>query len=359
LARAVGCLVHRRILVKVASRRALDLDAAPGFGVGEVRHPVGAHALGVPEQRGPVPGRLPRVGDGQQRLAGPVGGLVLRRVRVNPGSRARVEREGAVAVGVGKARYPVRPHAPRVGERAAMAGTARRRAAAARPGARYAGAGLAAAGGCERGDGHQPDGQRCRQGTRAPAVVSPSLIPVAQVAGLVFHVASPVTGWFVPASLGCTATTVSGRYRRAGVAALAHGGRICTPDQPRPAVVTGGETVPKPLGGASWEEGWFSPAPAGKPRSRWGWPGRTGVTVRVLVIEDDEEMARAVASGLRRARMAVDVAFDGTAGLERALLNDYDVVVLDRDLPGLHGDEVCAELVAAGCRSRVLMLTAA
>jgi len=83
------------------------------------------------------------------------------------------------------------------------------------------------------------------------------------------------------------------------------------------------------------------------------------VTVRVLVIEDDEEMARAVASGLRRARMAVDVAFDGTAGLERALLNDYDVVVLDRDLPGMHGDEVCAELVAAECRSRVLMLTAA
>jgi DNA-binding response OmpR family regulator len=83
------------------------------------------------------------------------------------------------------------------------------------------------------------------------------------------------------------------------------------------------------------------------------------VTVRVLVIEDDEEMAEVVASGLRRAQMAVDVAFDGTAGLERALLNDYDVVVLDRDLPGLHGDDVCAELVAAGCRSRVLMLTAA
>ena len=81
--------------------------------------------------------------------------------------------------------------------------------------------------------------------------------------------------------------------------------------------------------------------------------------MRVLVIEDDEEMARAVASGLRRTQMAVDVAFDGTAGLERALLNDYDVVVLDRDLPGLHGDDVCAELVAAGCRSRVLMLTAA
>jgi DNA-binding response OmpR family regulator len=84
-----------------------------------------------------------------------------------------------------------------------------------------------------------------------------------------------------------------------------------------------------------------------------------GVAVRVLVIEDDEELAEAVAVGLRRARMAVDVALDGPAGLERALLNDYDVVVLDRDLPGLHGDEVCAELIAAQCRSRVLMLTAA
>ena len=81
--------------------------------------------------------------------------------------------------------------------------------------------------------------------------------------------------------------------------------------------------------------------------------------MRVLVIEDDEEMAQTVASGLRREKIAVDVAFDGPAGLERAQLNDYDVVVLDRDLPGLHGDDVCAELVAAGCRSRVLMLTAA
>jgi DNA-binding response OmpR family regulator len=81
--------------------------------------------------------------------------------------------------------------------------------------------------------------------------------------------------------------------------------------------------------------------------------------VRVLVIEDDEEMAEAVATGLRRARMAVDVALDGPGGLERALVNGYDVIVLDRDLPGIHGDEVCAELVAAGCRSRMLMLTAA
>src|SRR5437868_2273248 len=57
--------------------------------------------------------------------------------------------------------------------------------------------------------------------------------------------------------------------------------------------------------------------------------------------------------------MAVDVAFDGADGLERALVTDYDVIVLDRDLPGRHGDEVCAELVRAGGRSRVLMLTAA
>jgi DNA-binding response OmpR family regulator len=81
--------------------------------------------------------------------------------------------------------------------------------------------------------------------------------------------------------------------------------------------------------------------------------------MRVLVIEDDAEMAEAVATGLRRARMAVDVALEGAAGLERALVYDYDVIVLDRDLPGVHGDQVCAELIAAGRRSRVLMLTAA
>jgi DNA-binding response OmpR family regulator len=81
--------------------------------------------------------------------------------------------------------------------------------------------------------------------------------------------------------------------------------------------------------------------------------------VRVLVIEDDREMAEAIAVGLRRERMAVDVAFDGRGGLERAVVSDYDVVVLDRDLPGIHGDEVCAELVAGDVRSRVLMLTAA
>jgi len=81
--------------------------------------------------------------------------------------------------------------------------------------------------------------------------------------------------------------------------------------------------------------------------------------VRVLVIEDDEEMAEGVAVGLRRARMAVDVALDGSAGLRRALDHEYDVIVLDRDLPGTHGDDVCAEVVGAGRRSRVLMLTAA
>jgi DNA-binding response OmpR family regulator len=81
--------------------------------------------------------------------------------------------------------------------------------------------------------------------------------------------------------------------------------------------------------------------------------------VRVLVIEDDEELAETVAAGLRHARMAVDVALDGEAGLARALVNDYDVIVLDRDLPGLHGDQVCARLVDAGGRSRLLMLTAA
>ena len=81
--------------------------------------------------------------------------------------------------------------------------------------------------------------------------------------------------------------------------------------------------------------------------------------MRVLVVEDQAEMAEMVATGLRRAQMAVDVALDGPSGLERALINDYDVLVLDRDLPGLHGDEVCVQLIAAGRRCRVLMLTAA
>jgi len=81
--------------------------------------------------------------------------------------------------------------------------------------------------------------------------------------------------------------------------------------------------------------------------------------VRVLVIEDDQEMAEAVAAGLRQAQMAVDVAFDGLGGLARAVNNEYEVIVIDRDLPGMHGDDICAKLVSGGCRSRLLMLTAA
>jgi DNA-binding response OmpR family regulator len=81
--------------------------------------------------------------------------------------------------------------------------------------------------------------------------------------------------------------------------------------------------------------------------------------MRVLVIEDDAELAEAIGVGLRREQMAVDIALDGPAGLDRALVTGFDVIVLDRDLPGLHGDDVCAGLVAAGGRSRVLMLTAA
>ena len=81
--------------------------------------------------------------------------------------------------------------------------------------------------------------------------------------------------------------------------------------------------------------------------------------MRVLVVEDQAEMAELVAVGLRRAQMAVDVALDGRDGLSRALTYDYDVIVLDRDLPGLRGDEVCVQLIAAERRGRVLMLTAA
>jgi DNA-binding response OmpR family regulator len=81
--------------------------------------------------------------------------------------------------------------------------------------------------------------------------------------------------------------------------------------------------------------------------------------VRVLVVEDDRELAEAIGLGLRREQMAVDLAFDGDAGLERALANGYDVIVLDRDLPRMGGDEVCAHLVKQECRCRVLMLTAA
>jgi len=81
--------------------------------------------------------------------------------------------------------------------------------------------------------------------------------------------------------------------------------------------------------------------------------------MRVLVAEDDEVLARTVAAGLRREGMAIDVALDGDAALERLAVNRYDVVVLDRDLPGVHGDDVCRTLAGARSPSRVLMLTAA
>jgi DNA-binding response OmpR family regulator len=81
--------------------------------------------------------------------------------------------------------------------------------------------------------------------------------------------------------------------------------------------------------------------------------------VRVLLVEDHPKLAAAVAAGLRREGMAVDVAFDGNQALDHVAGTTYDVVVLDRDLPGVHGDEVCRTLVAERCPSRVLMLTAA
>lgn len=80
--------------------------------------------------------------------------------------------------------------------------------------------------------------------------------------------------------------------------------------------------------------------------------------MRVLVVEDERDLADAIARGLRRHGMAVDVAYDGDTGHEMAFVTRYDVVVLDRDLPGRHGDEICTELAASGALTRVLMLTA-
>jgi DNA-binding response OmpR family regulator len=81
--------------------------------------------------------------------------------------------------------------------------------------------------------------------------------------------------------------------------------------------------------------------------------------VRVLLIEDETLLAEEVADGLRDQGIAVDVATDGLDGLHKAGANRYDVVVLDRDLPLVHGDQVCTALVAGGTDTRILMLTAA
>jgi len=81
--------------------------------------------------------------------------------------------------------------------------------------------------------------------------------------------------------------------------------------------------------------------------------------MRVLVVEDHEDLAEAIGAGLRREGMAVDVTFSGADALGHVAVTRYDVVVLDRDLPDIHGDEVCRRLVADDRQSRVLMLTAA
>jgi len=81
--------------------------------------------------------------------------------------------------------------------------------------------------------------------------------------------------------------------------------------------------------------------------------------MRVLVVEDHPRLAETVATVLRREGMAVDVAFDGREALDRIALTAYDVIVLDRDLPDVPGDDVCRSLVATGAPTSVLMLTAA
>jgi DNA-binding response OmpR family regulator len=81
--------------------------------------------------------------------------------------------------------------------------------------------------------------------------------------------------------------------------------------------------------------------------------------VRVLVVEDHVPLADRIGEGLRDAGFAVDVVYDGQAALQSAIVTDYDVVVLDRDLPAVHGDRVCRDLVRNIPASRILMLTAA
>ncbi|MEU6408717.1 response regulator transcription factor [Microbispora sp. NPDC046933] len=81
--------------------------------------------------------------------------------------------------------------------------------------------------------------------------------------------------------------------------------------------------------------------------------------MRVLVAEDERMLADSIAEGLREEALAVDVAYDGDGALERVRVHDYDVLILDRDLPGTHGDDVCRAVVAEAAHVRVLMLTAA
>ena len=81
--------------------------------------------------------------------------------------------------------------------------------------------------------------------------------------------------------------------------------------------------------------------------------------MRVLVVEDQADLADDIAEGLRDQGVAADVAYDGASAIEKAVMNRYDVVVLDRDLPKVHGDAVCVALHGAGAEARILMLTAA
>src|SRR5689334_8331038 len=81
--------------------------------------------------------------------------------------------------------------------------------------------------------------------------------------------------------------------------------------------------------------------------------------VRVLVVEDHIALANRIGEGLRDAGFAVDVVYDGATALDSTAGTEYDVVVLDRDLPAVHGDRVCRRLVRDGSPSRILMLTAA
>jgi DNA-binding response OmpR family regulator len=81
--------------------------------------------------------------------------------------------------------------------------------------------------------------------------------------------------------------------------------------------------------------------------------------VRVLLADDERMLADTVAEGLRQRAMAVDVVYDGDSALERLDVNRYDVAVLDRDMPGHTGDEVCRRIVDSGANTRVLLLTAA
>ncbi len=81
--------------------------------------------------------------------------------------------------------------------------------------------------------------------------------------------------------------------------------------------------------------------------------------MRVLVVDDEEDLADAVRTALGRAAIAADVAYDGDTALAQLAVNDYDAVVLDRDLPGMSGDEVCRAIAGQRLPIRVLMLTAA